>query len=51
MSLLLDNKEHELDVKELLEIIAQQLILLNARVEEGYKTTITLRDALEGMKL
>ena len=50
MSLLLDNVEHELDVKELLEIIAQQLILLNARVEEGFNTTIALRDAQEGMK-
>ena len=46
MSLIIDNTEHELDVKELLEVIANQLILLNARIEEAYDTKLDEKDII-----
>ena len=39
-----DDIEHEMDVKELLGVIAEQLILLNARFEEAFNTKIDEKD-------
>ena len=35
-----DKQEHESDTKELLQIIADQLIILNARFQDAFETTI-----------
>ena len=44
MSIAAENKEQDIDVKELLQIIADQLVLLNARIESGFETGIELED-------
>ena len=48
MSIQADNREQEINVKELLETIALQLKLLNARIEEGFETGIELEDLDDG---
>lgn len=43
-----DNKEQEIDVKDLLQIIADNLILMNARIECAFETGIELEDIKDG---
>jgi hypothetical protein len=44
MSLIIDSAANEVDMKDLLEIIANQLILLNERIEAAFETGIELED-------
>jgi len=44
MSIEADSGEHELSVEELLQLILNQLVLLNARVEHGFETEIEMED-------
>ena len=48
MSVTLDNVETELNNTELLRIIAQNLILMNARLEAAFETGIELEDIDDG---
>jgi hypothetical protein len=48
MSLTLDNTETEINNTELLRIIAQNLILMNARLEEAFETGIEIEDVDDG---
>jgi len=48
MSLNLDNIEAEINNTELLRIIAKNLILMNARIEEAFETGIEFEDVDDG---
>ncbi len=44
MSIDAENIEQDITVKELLQIIATELRLLNARIEDGFETGIEIED-------
>ena len=48
MSIDAENIEQDVNVKEYLSMIAKQLILLNARVEEAFETGIEIEDIEDG---
>ena len=48
MSIIVDGIEIELDQKELLEVMAQQLLLISARVEAALETGIEIEDIEDG---
>jgi hypothetical protein len=43
-----DDITHEVSTRELLHIIAKQLILMNARIEAAFETDICIEDLEDG---